>query len=392
MIPPKKITMKKLLLLLFIIPNLVMGDDYIIARVDIDIQNPNAEILFWAAPPKPPTEYRSCKIAEVSQVCKLLGECKLRNFLFLINGYSYDDFEIDKVDFIVPTGFHMQIFQNLQILPEALTLADVESKTFYGKSYIDFLHSDIRVKVEDNFTHKKKENIICANSCGCFNTSIENGARNVYERNGYCIEDSIQTDSSLKEIFVKRNITNALKSDTLQMFDEESKDKKIESRAYVGLCKEVKRDAYIINTKEKSLNHLKRSGGWKGWKQKSGDGYRFAEQYGIQDMRSSGEQYLARIDFTFSKKHGWLMYFTTSLLAEEDDKVILTIDDESFIFKGKGAFHKQGFPLSDEMINLLKSTKNDFYVKEIYVGTGTKYRTVYKSKDLKKALLWTVGE
>ena len=40
----------------------------------------------------------------------------------------------------------------------------------------------------------------------------------------------------------------------------------------------------------------------------------------------------------------------------------------------------------------VKSTKNDFYVKEIYVGTGTKYRTVYKSKDLKKALLWTVGE
>ena len=35
---------------------------------------------------------------------------------------------------------------------------------------------------------------------------------------------------------------------------------------------------------------------------------------------------------------------------------------------------------------------NDFYVKEIYVGTGTKYRTVYKSKDLKKALLWTVGD
>jgi hypothetical protein len=367
----------------------VMGDDYIIARVDIDIQNPNAEISLFSSPIR---EYRSCKIAEVSQLCKLLGGCDLGDFLFLINGYSYDDFEIDKVDFMVPTGFHMQIFQNLQILPEALTLADVESKTFFGNSYIDFLHSDIRVMVEDNFTHNKKENIVCTNSCGCFNTSIENGAKNVYERNGYCIVDSIQTDSSLKEIFVQRNITNTLKSDTLKMFDEESKDKKIDSRAYVGLCKEVKRDAYIINTKEKSLNHLKRSGGWQGWKQKSGDGYRFTEQYGIQDMRSSGEQYLARIDFTFSKKHGWLMYFTTSLLAGEDDKVILTIDDESFIFKGKGFFHKQEFPLTDEMINLLKSTKNDFYVKEIYVGTGTKYRTVYKSKDLKKALLWTVGE
>jgi len=365
--------MNKLLLLLFLIPNLVIGEDYIIKNPEISFSSPIRE-------------YRSCKIADVSQLCKLLGECESWNFP--LKGYSYDNFEI-----------FLEKNPKLNIQPKALTLADVESKTFFGKSYIDFLHSDIRVKVEDkrvkvedNFTHKKKENIICANSCGCFNTSIENGARNVYERNGYCIEDSIQTDSSLKEIFVKRNITNTLKSDTLKMFDEESKDKKIDSRAYVGLCKEVKRDAYIINTKEKSLNHLKRSGGWKGWKQKSGDGYRFAEQYGIQDMRSSGEQYLARIDFTFSKKHGWLMYFTTSLLAEEDDKVILTIDDESFIFKGKGAFHKQGFPLTDEIINLLKSTKNDFYVKEIYVGTGTKYRTVYKSKDLKKALLWTVGD
>ena len=64
----------------------------------------------------------------------------------------------------------------------------------------------------------------------------------------------------------------------------------------------------------------------------------------------------------------------------------------NLIFTSDGKEYLTPSALETEMINLLKSTKNDFYVKEIYVGTGTKYRTVYKSKDLKKALLWTVGE
>jgi len=113
--------MNKLLLLLFLIPNLVIGDDSI---------NPNPEIIFSS----PINEYRSCKIADVSQVCKLLGECESWNFP--LKGYSYDDFEI-----------FLEKNPKLNIQPKALTLADVESKFFFGYSHIDFLHSDIRVNV-----------------------------------------------------------------------------------------------------------------------------------------------------------------------------------------------------------------------------------------------------
>jgi len=137
------------------------------------------------------------------------------------------------------------------------------------------------------------------------------------------------------------------------------------------------------------------------WKQKSGNGYRFTEQYGIQDVRrgdkqfvkrknDEGRQYVARIDFTFSKKHGWKMYYTATLIS--DDEIILTIDEKEFVFYGDGIFNKQELTINNEIIKHLKSTKNDFYIQENHPNSdiqySTAYRTVFKSEGLKNALEW----
>jgi hypothetical protein len=139
------------------------------------------------------------------------------------------------------------------------------------------------------------------------------------------------------------------------------------------------------------------------WNQKSGNGYRFTEQYGIQDVRrgdkqfvkrknDEGRQYVARIDFTFSKKHGWKMYYTAALIPETDTKIILTIDEKEFVFYGNGILNKQELTINNEIIKHLKSTKNDFYIQENYPNSdiqySTAYRTIFKSKGLRNSLQW----
>jgi len=356
--------MKKLLLLLLLIPNLVMADT----------RSENYKIL----PLIEETSYRSCKMTDVSQICETSGVCA--EWFFQEKGYSDADYKI-----------FLQEHPELNIPSKTSTFADVKlvklSRSSRGMDlYIDFLDSEIKIKLKNNtFLGKRKH--FCVSSCGCFDASIKGGRRNIYERDGFCVEDSIQTNESFTEILVKRNITIALEDNTRKVFDEESKEQKKESKAYSGLCKEVNKETYLVNLEEKSINFLKRSGGWQGWKQKSGYGYRFAEQYGIQDMRSSSEHFTQRIDFTFSKKHGWLMYLTTSFITEEHDKIILIIDEKKFVFHGQGTFHKQEFTLNDEIIKHLKSTKNDFYIHEIYKDSVT-YRTVFKSEGLRNALEW----
>jgi hypothetical protein len=123
------------------------------------------------------------------------------------------------------------------------------------------------------------------------------------------------------------------------------------------------------------------------WTVKGTNKYRFAEQYGNQDIRTTGERYKQRLDFTFSRSKGWEMTLTTSFLAEEKDIIKLIVDDKEYIFKGQGCCHKQSFPISYEIVNKIKNTKTNIIIKEIYFD-GKSYRSVFSSKGSSAALLW----
>ena len=123
------------------------------------------------------------------------------------------------------------------------------------------------------------------------------------------------------------------------------------------------------------------------WTVKGNSSYRFAEQYGQQDVRLTGESYKQRLDFTFSKSKGWEMTLTTSYLATKDDTIKLILDDESYVFKGKGCCHKQTFEITKDIVKKIKNTTNDIVIEEIYSGGG-KYRSVFSSKGSSAALLW----
>ena len=123
------------------------------------------------------------------------------------------------------------------------------------------------------------------------------------------------------------------------------------------------------------------------WTVKGNSSYRFAEQYGQQDVRLNGESYMQRLDFTFSKSKGWEMTLTTSYLATKDDTIKLILDDESYVFKGKGCCHKQTFKITTNIIESIKNTKSDLIIEEIY-SNGNKYRSVFSTKGSFAALLW----
>ena len=122
--------------------------------------------------------------------------------------------------------------------------------------------------------------------------------------------------------------------------------------------------------------------------------YRFIEQYGehknLLTEESSRKQ---RLDFTYSKNHGWMMYLTTHLLANENDSIILSIDSETYMFNGQGCCHKQAFPLNEKIINQLKSSKS-LLIEEIYYAESSNpspsfhYQSEFSTIGLSKALDW----
>jgi hypothetical protein len=129
----------------------------------------------------------------------------------------------------------------------------------------------------------------------------------------------------------------------------------------------------------------------------SENNYRFAEQYGVRknllEIDGIGKQ---RLDFTFSKKRQWLMYFTTSLLSGRNDQVLLHIDNKTITFEGQGCCHKQAFRLDEKIVGLLKGAKK-LSVEEIYYPDNSDekpwfhYESYFKTGGLKEALNW-VGE
>jgi len=122
--------------------------------------------------------------------------------------------------------------------------------------------------------------------------------------------------------------------------------------------------------------------------------YRFIEQYGEHRNLLTGEsKRKQRLDFTYSKKHGWTMYLKTHLLADENDLIVLSIDDEIHMFKGQGCCHKQAFLLDEKVIGKLRNAES-LLIEEIYYADNLniipsfKYQSKFSTLGLSEALDW----
>ena len=122
--------------------------------------------------------------------------------------------------------------------------------------------------------------------------------------------------------------------------------------------------------------------------------YRFIEQYGEhKNLLTEEPNRKQRLDFTYSKNHGWLMYLTTHLLANENDLIILSVDGEMHTFNGQGCCHKQAFPLNEKVINQLKNSQS-LLVEEIYYADNSSlrpsfhYQSEFSTIGLSEALDW----
>lgn len=125
-----------------------------------------------------------------------------------------------------------------------------------------------------------------------------------------------------------------------------------------------------------------------------GSQYRYAEQYGVRkNLLGIDNLTYQRLDFTFSKKHQWEMYFTTSLLSGSNDQILLHIDDHTFSFEGQGCCHKQAFTLDAKTVRLLKNAKR-LSVEEVYYEHSDDekpwfhYKSFFKTNGLNEALEW----
>ena len=126
--------------------------------------------------------------------------------------------------------------------------------------------------------------------------------------------------------------------------------------------------------------------------------YRFIEQYGEhKNLLTDEPSRKQRLDFTYSKNQGWVMYLTTHLLANNNDSIILSIDGKTHTFNGQGCCHKQAFPLDEEMIDQLKSSKSLLLEEIYYADTSSSspsfhYQSKFSTTGLSEALDWAMNQ